>query len=141
MNTISAPFLRLVMLMLVATAFVSCSQLDKNASGSPNPVGIYQLIEVDGKKVPASVSHHGNQLEVLSGAITFHQHNTCSSKTVFIAPNGSEISREVDASFSRNGSRLTMKWRRAGTTTGTIQNDIFSMNNEGMIFVYSKSTP
>ena len=31
-----------------------------------------------------------------------------------------------------------MQWEGAGTTTGTAQGDNFTMDNEGMIFVYKK---
>ena len=42
------------------------------------------------------------------------------------------------ASYTRQGSKLTMKWEGAGMTTGTAEGDTFTMNNEGMVFAYRK---
>ena len=63
---------------------------------------------------------------------------TCSSKVVFGPPSGSEVTREVKASYTQQGAKLTMKWEGAGTTTGTVEGDTFTMNNEGMIFAYRR---
>jgi hypothetical protein len=31
-----------------------------------------------------------------------------------------------------------MQWKDAGTTTGTIEGNTFTMDNEGMVFAYKK---
>ena len=31
-----------------------------------------------------------------------------------------------------------MKWQGAGLTTGTVEGNTFTMDNEGMLFVYKK---
>ena len=31
-----------------------------------------------------------------------------------------------------------MKWQGAGMTIGTVEGDTFTMDNEGMVFVYKK---
>jgi len=49
-----------------------------------------------------------------------------------------EMTREVKAAYTQEGSTLTMKWEGAGTTTGTVHGDTFTMNNEGMVFSYRK---
>jgi hypothetical protein len=48
------------------------------------------------------------------------------------------ITREVKATYTRQGSKLTMQWEGAGMTTGTVEGDMFTMNNEGMVFSYRK---
>jgi hypothetical protein len=40
--------------------------------------------------------------------------------------------------YTKKGSKLIMQWKGAGTTTGTIECSTFTMNNEGMLFVYRK---
>ena len=60
------------------------------------------------------------------------------STTTFVPPSGAEATREVTATYSREGSKLTMQWKGAGMTVGTISNNTFTMNNEGMLLVYRK---
>jgi hypothetical protein len=77
-------------------------------------------------------------LQVRSGTFTINADGTCSTKTVFVPPSGQEATREVSATYTKEGAKLTMQWKGAGTTTGTIEGDTFTMNNEGMLFVYKK---
>jgi hypothetical protein len=51
---------------------------------------------------------------------------------------GRDAAIEVKATYTREGPKLTMKWQGAGTTIGTVEGDIFTMNNEGMVFAYRK---
>jgi hypothetical protein len=53
-------------------------------------------------------------------------------------PSRGDSAAEVKATYTRQGSTLTMQWEGAGTTTGTVQGDTFTMNNEGMAFAYRK---
>jgi hypothetical protein len=103
-----------------------------------NPVGTYALVSVDGNKVPCTVQHEGHALAVQSGSFTIKADGTCSTKTVFVPPSGTEATREVSATYTKEGSRLTMQWQGAGTTTGTMEGSTFTMDNEGMLFVYRK---
>ena len=73
-----------------------------------------------------------------SGVFTINADGTCSSKIVFSMPSGGDSTREVKASYTRQGSTLTMKWEGAGMTTGTVTNNTFTMDNEGMIFAYRR---
>jgi hypothetical protein len=100
-----------------------------------NPVGTYALVSVDGNKVPCTVQHEGHPLPVKSGSFTINADGTCSSKMVL---SGRDAAIEVKASYTRQGSKLTMQWEGAGTTTGTVEGDTFTMNNEGMVFAYRK---
>jgi hypothetical protein len=88
--------------------------------------------------VPASISHEGVELQVRSGSFIINEDGTCNSKTVFVPPSGTEVTREVTATYTRDGSRLTMQWKGAGITEGIVQGDVFTMDNEGMVFVYEK---
>jgi hypothetical protein len=57
---------------------------------------------------------------------------------VFVPPSGQEVTREVSATYTRQGATLTMQWQGAGRTTGTLTDNTFTMDNEGMLFVYRK---
>ena len=48
------------------------------------------------------------------------------------------VTREVGAVFAKDGPRLTFWWDGAGTTTGTVEGTTFTMDNEGMVFVYRR---
>jgi len=103
-----------------------------------DPIGVYALLTVNGNRVPASVSHDGTALQVRSGTFTIKADGTSSSKTIFVPPSGPEATREVSTTYTKEGSKLTMKWQGAGMTASTIAGNTFTMDNEGMLFVYRK---
>jgi hypothetical protein len=129
--------LQLCFLLTAGLLLSGCRQEAKVATGD-DPIGFYALVTVNGNKVPASVSHDGVALEVRSGTFNIKADGTCSTKTSFVPPSGTEGTREVSATYTKDGSKLTMQWQGAGTTTGTIEGNTFTMNNEGMVFVYKK---
>jgi len=115
------------------------AKVERQVATKVNPVGTYVLISVDGNNVPCAVMHEGrDRLTVKSGTFNINADGTCSSKVVFTAPYGADTIREVKATYTQEGSSLTMRWEGAGTTTGTVQSNNFTMNNEGMIFAYRK---
>ena len=115
----------------------ACTPAGKGAANS-DLAGVYTLISVDGSRIPATVSHDGASLQVRSGNFTFKADGTCSTKTVFVPPSGTEVTREVSATYTRDGAKLRMQWQGAGTTEGTLSGDTFTMNNEGMVLIYRK---
>jgi hypothetical protein len=123
--------------VLMVLVLVGCKQ-DAKVAADSNPYGTYTLVSVDGNNVPCTLQHEGHTLAVKSGAFAINSDGTCGSKVVFSGPAGGEASREVKANYTRQGSKLTMQWEGAGTTTGTIEGDTFTMNNEGIIFAYRK---
>jgi hypothetical protein len=129
--------LQLVVLLTAGLLLSACKQETKVAAGV-DPTGVYALVSVNGNAVPASVSHDGTALQVRSGSFTIKADGTCSTKTVFVPPSGTEATREVSATYTKEGSKLTMKWQGAGMTIGTVEGDKFTMDNEGMVFVYKK---
>jgi len=123
--------------LFVVLGWAGCKQPAK-VGANPDPVGAYALVSVDGNKVPCTVQHGGHALTVKSGSFIINPDGTCSSRVVFSPPSGGDSTREVKATYTRQGSELTMKWERAGMTTGSVEGDSFTMNNEGMIFAYRK---
>jgi len=90
---------------------------------------------VDGKQVPCTVQHDGHTMTIDSGRFVINADGTCSSR---IAVAGRPAAIEVKANYTREGNKLAMKWQGAGQTSGTIDGDTFTMNNEGMVFIYRK---
>jgi hypothetical protein len=129
--------LQLCVLLTAGLLLTACKPEAKVAK-DVDPTGVYTLVSVNGSAVPASVAHDGTALQVRSGTFTIKADGTCSTKTGFVPPSGSEVAREVSATYTKEGSKLTMQWQGAGTTTGTIEGNTFTMNNEGMQFVYKK---
>jgi hypothetical protein len=123
--------------LLILLALPACKPAP-TMTNQVNPAGTYSLVSVDGKTVPCEIQHEGHKLTIKSGTFIISADGTCSSKMVFTPPSGGDATREVKASFTRNGARLTMKWEGAGTTVGTVEGDLFRMNNEGMVLAYKK---
>ena len=108
------------------------------AAGETDSTGLYALVSVDGKTVPASIAHEGVTIQIRSGSFTIKADGNCSSKMVFSVQSGPETIREVSATYTQEGSKLTMQWKGAGKTAGALDGDSFTMNNEGMVLVYRK---
>lgn len=124
--------------LLTAGLLLSACKPEAQVAKDVDPTGVYALVSVNGSTVPASVSHDGTALQVRSGTFTIKADGTCGTKTVFVPPSGPEATRDVSATYTKEGSKLTMKWQGAGMTTGTIEGNTFTMDNEGMLFVYKK---
>jgi hypothetical protein len=129
----------LCFLMTVGFFLSACKPASSVATGS-DPAGVYVLVSVSGNKVPGSVTNtqDGVVLQVHSGTFTIKADGTCGTKTIFVPPGGGEQTQEVSATYTKEGSKLTMQWQGAGMTTGTIDGNTFTMENEGMVLVYRK---
>ncbi len=124
--------------LMVLLAWAGRGQGAEPSSPAGNPAGTYTLQSVDGKEVPCTTDHDGHKLTIQSGQFDIKAGGTCSSRMVFSVEGGNETTREVKATYTLDGSTLTMKWRGAGTTTGTVDGDTFTMTNEGMVLAYQK---
>jgi len=125
----------------IALASGACHGVARPPQPTPDMAeiaGTYALVRVDGKEIPATVLHEGAALEVRSGSFTFGVDGTCRTVTVFVPPSGREATREVTATYAKDGTKLTMWWNGAGVTTGTIDGRQFTMDNHGMLFVYRR---
>jgi hypothetical protein len=124
--------------LLAAALLIPACKPEPGPAGGGDPAGVYALATVDGKAVPAAVTHDGVGLEVRSGSFTIKADGSCQTTTVFVPPSGKEVNREVTATYVQSGAKFTMKWQGAGTTTGVLSSNTFTMDNEGMVFVYRK---
>ena len=137
-HTRRAVALQLGAILTLGLLLSACNKQETKVTTGSDLTGVYNLASVDGKQVPATVSHEGAALQVRSGSLTINADGTCASKMVFVPPSGQETTHDVSATYTRDGSKLTMKWQGAGVTTGTLDGNTFTMNNEGMLFVYRK---
>jgi len=122
--------------LIAISALLGCKAKPSSAA-EINPVGTYNLVSVDSKSLPCAVAHAGSPT-VKSGTFIINADGTCSSKIVMVTPAGGEVTREVKATYTSEAGKLTMKWIGAGTTTGNVTGDTFTMNNEGIVFAYRK---
>ncbi len=74
-------------------------------------------------------------MTISSGSFSINADGTCSSKMSLA---GRDQPMEVNATYTREGPKLTMKWQGAGTTEGTVEGNAFTMTNEGMVLAYRK---
>lgn len=126
-----------LMVFIVGTLISSCS-VQQSAINNSGIDGAYTLISVDGKSVPASLSHGALGIEIRSGIFTINADGTCNSMIIMVPASGSELEREVSATYTLDGSTLSMQWKGAGRTEGIIEGDTFTMVNEGIPYVYRK---
>ena len=123
--------------LFLALVWSGCKPETKVAV-SPAPAQNYTLISIDGKPVPGTLTHEGATLTVKSGVFILNGDGTCSCKTSFSIPPNGDVNREVKATYTQEGAKLTMKWEGAGITKGSLEGNTFTMDNEGMVFVYQR---
>jgi hypothetical protein len=123
--------------LLLMAACTGCTQKEPS-SQAINPVGEYTLTSVNGNEVPCTVEHQGQAMIVQSGTFSITADGTCSSRTTFSVGDSEPMTREVRATYTLDGAAMTLEWEGAGTTTGTLEPETFTMDNEGMIFVYRR---
>ncbi len=128
---------KLTICLLVTLVFGACTNRKQSVLSAPVH-GEYRLVEVDGKPVPARVTHGTAAIRVVSGQMSFDAEGNCRSLTVFGPPEGDDIVREVYATYTLKGRDVDLVWKGAGRTRGTFGHETFTMNNEGMIFSYQK---
>ncbi len=121
--------------LLLALAGAGCKT---KATAELNPTGIYTLISVAGQNVPGSLTHEGVAMLVKSGSLTLNADGSGRSMMVFAVPPQPDDRREVMATYTQTGTELTLRWQGAGTTKGQLHGREFTMNNEGIVFVYRK---
>ncbi len=103
-----------------------------------NDTGTYNLASIDGKPLPCRPAHEGGAPIVNAGAITLNADGTFTSTMSYSQPGGQTNSRDFSGTYTREGSKFTLKWNGAGTTTAELTQNTFTMNNEGSLLAYRK---
>jgi hypothetical protein len=98
--------------------------------------GIYTLVSVNGKDVPAALNHEGATLEVRSGSFEITADGKCVSKMIFLPPSHKEVTNYTYATYTRKDQQLKMRWKGAGMTLGVVEGKTFTMTNEDMVLTY-----
>ncbi len=132
---------RFLGLCLISACLMLAGTGCKNEAGNNvnlDPTGVYTLVSVDGKSLPCSLDHEGAVLTIKSGLFTITADSNCSSQITFSVPTRGNLSREVKATYTRQGAELTMQWEGAGVTMGKVNANTFTMTNEGTVFAYQK---
>jgi len=126
--------------MTLILSLAACQEVIRPA-GDNDITGIYYLLKVDGTELPSTVSHDGVMMEISSGTFLISAEGTCFSTTRFAVHGGKEMTREVRAKYVVRDTQLIMTWEGegAGTTEGKVAGDIFTMDNHGMIFEYTRN--
>ena len=132
--------LRVFFVTIAVLSLAACQEAVRPV-GDNDITGIYYLLKVDGNELPGTVSHDGMAMEIRSGTFVISADGTCFSTTRFAVHGGKEMTREVRAKYVVRDTQLIMTWEGegAGTTEGTVAGDIFTMDNHGMIFEYTRN--
>jgi len=128
---------RIFLLVACLTGFTGCGG---RPAGNLDPAiaGEYKLLSVNRRPVPVSVRKEGEVVQVLSGSLHLRTDGTCRSRLVLAPGAGLQVNREVRATCSFDGSRLTLQWEEGGSAGGSIRGDTITLNNEGLILYYRK---
>ena len=132
---------RILALCLLAIVLLMALTGCKNGSSStinPDIFGVYTLISIDDKTVPCELSHEGQPMAIKSGTFTITPDGHCRSRMLFSVGSQKGMDLERIASYTTQGTDLTMHWEGAGITKGSIHDSTFIMTNEGMVFCYRK---
>lgn len=124
--------------LFTATLLLAATGCKPGAEANTDPTGVYTLVKVDGQNVPCGLTHEGVTLTVKSGAFTLTADGHCRSQMTFSVPQRGDMSRDVNATYTRQGEELTMQWEGAGTTLGNVHGNTFTMTNENMVLAYQK---
>lgn len=130
--------LRVFSLMMLILSLAACQEAIRPV-GDNDITGIYYLLKVDGSEIPGTVSHDGTAMEIVSGTFIISADGTCLSIMHFSVSGSEEMTREVRAKYVVRDARLIMTWEGAGTNEGAVAGDIFTMDNHGMIFEYTRN--
>ena len=124
-----------ILLLLILTG---CKGNAAAGSAKLDPAGVYSLASVDGKSVPCVISHQGPDMKIQSGTFTITADGRCSSAITISVADKRDINVVTKATWTCQGTALTMRWEGAGTTLGNVSGNNFTMTNEGMVFAYRK---
>ena len=129
---------KLVMMGLLAVGLcLPAGRAVADTTQTSDHQGTYALVTINGEKLPCTPPHQGGAPQVLSGAITLKADGTFTSAMSYNLPTG-PASGQFSGTYTRDGSRFSLQWKGAGTTTATFDGKTFTMDNEGILFAYRK---
>jgi len=126
-----------LMLLVVGLFLVACNQGSETAEPSDH-TGTYSLVSIDGNELPYTPSHAGGAPQVLSSTLTLNADGTFHMSMSYGTESGNPVSREFNGTYTREDSSFRLQWEGAGVTTGTLEGDTLTIDNEGLLFAYRK---
>lgn len=129
---------KLIGFVLAVVAIPFCAGAQSGGTDAPDITGTYALVSINGQPLPFTIDHDGVAITIRSGRFVINADKTCASSMTFVVASGQEMTRDVSATYTRDGSKLTMTWTGAGVTTGTADGKTFTFDNEGMALAYKK---
>ena len=120
---------------IAVCAVVVSFAISSIAQTPANHTGTYTLVTIDGNKLPYAPQ---GAPEIQSGTITLNADGTFISAMSYRLASGEVASRDFSGTYTRDGSRFSLQWEGAGITTATLEDNTFTMNNEGLLFAYRK---
>lgn len=124
--------------ILLLLALTGCRNGTAATTASSDVTGVYTLVSVDDKALPCVLNHAGTTMTIQSGSFTITPEGRCISSIKLSVGSNKDMTKVTRATYIQSGAELTMQWEHAGTTRGRVVDNIFTMNNEGMIFIYRK---
>lgn len=109
------------------------------AETSNDYLGTYDLVSIDGNPLPYTPAHEGGAPEILSSTLTLNADGTFQMSMTYGSTSGNSISRDFTGLYTIvDESTLRFEWEGAGVTMGTLEANIVTINNEGLLFAYQK---
>ena len=125
-------------LLAMGLFLTACQDTSTETPQASGHTGTYTLVTVDGNKVPYTPVPEGSAPQVQSGTFTLNTDGTVTHATNFGQVDGKELSHDSNGTYTLDGSRVSLQWKGAGTTTATLEGNTLTLNWEGVIFVYRK---
>lgn len=127
------------LLALALILLTGCKSKQSESGAAAGAVVTYDLVSIGGQNVPCQITHGQAKLNVISGVFRFGPGGECESSIEFLSANGQTFRKDVSGTYARYGEKVNFRWKRAGRTEGRITDDVFTMNNEGIVFSYKQT--
>ena len=128
-----------VVILVIGLCISGCSE-DANPTETKtlDYTGIYNLITIDGNNLPYTPSHEGNTLQVQSSTFILNTDAAFEMTMTYKRQSGEIFNQDFSGTYTLNNYTFTFHWQGAGKNTAALEGDSFTMNNEGLLFLYRK---
>ena len=127
-----------MLIAVMLTAVCGCGG-DTTSADPDEELGIYNLVSLDGRAVPTSITEGDWQVEVLSSTVTLSAGRKLRMSTTYrTSPGATPVSRELTGSYTIKGNALTYTID-GKTNTATLNGDVLQMLIEWVVWLYRRS--
>lgn len=126
---------------LCAVLSLACGS-DSTTAPNQDPVGVHNLVSVNGNSLPFVVTTGDGQFELISGQFTFSTGGGCVGAITVreVGTTGTEVMSNT-CTWSRVGTQVTIQWTEGVTDTGTYQGSTLTFvasDIAGLTLVFKK---